>query len=127
MDEHESALRATLITKTGISLDGVPFSLSLADATGVIQSELNNPGSILDRAINGEEALWDLNAQLMRRLIHAVEVNTWVAAGGEKSKARYPKPIPLPGEKEQTQESNLADGEGMDVDEAELRLMGKYE
>lgn len=125
VEDYESAVRATLINKTGYSLNDVPYHLSLADCCAVIDCELNQRGSYLDRAINPDESMWGMPEALLRKLIHAVEMGTYVNAGGRKSGNKVPKPIPLPGEHTDDKES-LATGELISVEAAEERLKGKY-
>ncbi len=54
------------------------------------------PDSALHRKLRGPMAAWDVNALIMRQVLHAIQGGNWQRGGGKGSK---PKPIPLPDDK----------------------------
>lgn len=77
------------------------------------------PGSVLDIARRGPDALWGLNEQLGAAIADAVRGLVWMQSKDGQKGTNRPQPIPRPGV---TPESQKTVGTAMTVEEANAWL-----
>jgi len=95
IDRHQEAVEYDLITH-GLRLDYLGTDdLTWRDLKVIIGQQPT--GSAVSRAIDGNDYVWDLKAQLLARIADDLAVNNWLTSGGKKSRNPYPKPIERPG------------------------------
>lgn len=93
IDEHQEAVEYDLITH-GVRLRDLGTDrLSWRDLKIIVKQQPGN--SALARAINGDDYLWDIHAQLAALIVDHLAVGNWQRSGDKR--AKRPKPVERPG------------------------------
>lgn len=83
--------------------------------------------SALFRATNPEDAIWDLNSQLLASAVDLLSRLWWVKTkNAGKASNPMPKPIPRPGFRSTSDKTTHRKGDAMTVEEFDLRMAAKF-